>query len=260
MNATRLHQFSATKRSSSPDYVSLALKVLSEISSEVGGDVDEGGVVEIFCTALTKDSSVHRHQIVSHLHEMGLTNTDIIDEVIPAAARRIGEQWVSDELTFAEVTCSAARMQEMSRFLGTHEPRSLLELHPASKILLIVPKDEQHTMGVFVAADQFRRQGLTVEIAIGQDESDLKQTISDQPFAIFGISAASNGLIDPIRSIVDILKDFDETIPVALGGNILRIDADAKAKTNVDIATSSPFDVARLCTAPMLSGELASFK
>lgn len=260
MNATRLHQDSATKYASPADYVSLALKVLSEISSEVRGDVDSGKIVELFCSALTKDASVHRHQIVSYLHDQGLTNIDIIDGIIPAAARRIGEKWVTDELTFAEVTCGAARMQEMLRYLGVHEASSLCEGSHCPKILLIVPKGEQHTMGVFVAADQFRRQGMTVEVAIGQDANDLKRTMSSQQFSMFGVSAASKELINPVKTIVDILKEYDETIPVVLGGNILRIDADAQTKTNVDIATSNPSEVAKLCTLQKSSGDLAGYQ
>ena len=256
MNATQFRYAGKANSFASSNFAPLALKVLSTLADEAARCVDHDRIINVFCNALTKDTSMHRHQIVSYLQNLGLTNSDIVDKIIPAAARYIGERWVDDELTFAEVSCGAARMQELSRYLGDRTPDRLGADPSLTRMLLIIPRREQHTMGAFVAADQFRRLGMIVEIAIDQAENDLKKTIRTENFSLFGVSAASRRQIKPIKNIVDILKEYDETIPVALGGNILRIEESVQAKTNVDIALSSPSEIIALCGLPTPTGDL----
>lgn len=257
MDATQSRHESTSEHAAPSNFAPLALKVLSRIANDAASDVNHDSVIDVFCNALTKNTSHHRHQIVFDLQKLGLSNVDIVDRIIPAAARRIGERWVDDELTFAEVTCSAARMQEMSKHLGSRGRDWFGGDASKPRMLLIIPKNEQHTMGAFVAADQFHRLGLTVELALNQGAEDLKRTIKHGNFSLFGISAASRQLIKPVKNIVDILKEFDKTIPVVLGGNILRIDENVQAKTNVDIASPNPSEIVDLCGLPMPSSDVA---
>ncbi len=250
MDAELSHGLHTQNDTSSENYLQLALRALSELADSGKANLDQGQLLDAFCHAFTMDNSKYRDQILSHLKKAGLSDEEIIDRIIPTAARRIGEKWVKDELTFAEVTVSAARMQELSRFLGGRGSSVLNSIPLGFNMLLIIPKEEQHTMGAFVAADQFRRQGLWVHLAIGQDASELNQTVSHNHFSMVGISAASRRSLKPVKTIIDILKDRENSIPIVLGGNILNVVEDVQIKTNADHFTNNPHDAVKLCGLP----------
>lgn len=233
------------------NYVQLALRALSEMSRQDPAGFDRSQLLSAFCHAFTLEDSEHRTQVLSYLRRAGLTDEDIIDRIIPTAARRIGEQWVSDELTFAEVTIGAARMQELARMLGGRGSAVPTTIPLGFNALLIIPKEEQHTMGAFVAADQLRRRGMWVHMAIGQDASELHRTVSNDHFSMVGISAASRGSLKSVKSIVQILRDCDDSIPIVLGGNILNIVKDVKPESGVDHVTSDPTEAIEVCGLPI---------
>ena len=73
---------------------------------------------------------------------------------------RMGERWFANTLSFADVTIGAARLQETVRALD--QRRSMDARAYGDRILLVVPHTEHHTLGVFVASQQFRRRGVDV--------------------------------------------------------------------------------------------------
>lgn len=235
------------------NYLQLAMRALSELADSGHADLNQSQLLDAFCHAFTMEDSTHRDQIMAFLRKAGLTDEEIIDRIIPTAARRIGEQWVKDELSFAEVTKSAARMQELSRFLGGHESIVPSTIPLGFNILLVIPKEEQHTIGAFVAADQFRRQGLWVHMAIGQDAFELNRTVSNNHFSMIGVSAAGRRSLKSVKTIVDIIKERNNSIPIVLGGNILNTVEDLEIKTNADFLTTNPREAATFCALPLPS-------
>lgn len=257
MDAKRIAGLHSKDDASPTNYLQLALRALSELADNGKADLDYSQLLDAFCHAFTMDDSSHRDQILSYLRKAGLTDEEIIDRIIPTAARRIGEQWVKDEMSFAEVTKSASRMQELSRFLGGKDSVVPSTIPLGFNALLIIPKEEQHTMGAFVAADQFRRQGLWVHIAIGQNASELNRTVSNHHFSLVGISAASRRSLTSVKTIIDILKEKDNSLPIVLGGNILNTVEDIQVKTNADLVTSDPHAAVTFCGLPKASAMLS---
>ena len=45
----------------------------------------------------------------------GISSADIAEDYVPLAARKLGEAWVDDTLSFSQVTIGAARLQEIVR-------------------------------------------------------------------------------------------------------------------------------------------------
>ncbi len=232
------------------NYIQLALRALSEIAESDAHELDNAQFLEAFCQAFTMDDSTHRDEMLSYLRRANFSDDDIIDTIIPTAARRIGEKWVRDELTFAQVTISASRMQELARYLGGQRERAPTTIPLGFNALLIIPQQEQHTMGAFVAADQFRRQGLWVHLAIGQDAKEIRHTVASNSFSMIGISAAARRSLKSVKTIVEVLKVEDNCPPIVLGGNIMNIVDDVKDQTGVDLVTSSAREAVEFCGLP----------
>ena len=58
------------------------------------------------------------------------------------------------------------------------------------RILIAIPEGEEHTLGAFIAASQFRRYGIWVHMAIGQNADEIAQTVRNQGFDMLGISGS----------------------------------------------------------------------
>ncbi len=235
----------------SSNYVQLALRALSEFSAKDPKTFDHNQVVGAFCHAFTLEDVQHRVEVLDHLRQIGVSDQEIVDRIIPSAARRIGEQWVRDELSFVEVTIGASRMQDLARSLGGRSSSIPTTIPLGFNALLIVPKEEQHTMGAFVAADQLRRRGLWVHMAIGQDATELNRTVTNDHFSMIGISAASRASLKSVKTIVQILKEREQSIPIVLGGNILNVVEGVEYRTGVDVATSNVDTAIGVCGLPI---------
>ena len=63
----------------------------------------------------------------------------------------------------------------------------------------MIPPEEDHTLGAFVAANQFRRYGLWVHLAIGQSHDEVAETVAAQDFEMIGISGAGRRALESVR-------------------------------------------------------------
>ena len=97
-------------------------------------------------------------------------------DLLAPAARQLGTQWEADVTDFANVTLGVSRLQRIMRRLGdTFLQRDQPRQRGESALLTIIP-GEQHSFGLSMVAEFFRRAGLEpvhrpVFIAPGTDIS-----------------------------------------------------------------------------------------
>lgn len=191
-----------------------------------------------------------RHDIMARILARGVSPDAIVDEVIPATARYIGKLWGDDRLSFADVTIGTARLQETVRAMSNRH----LDQDPTEgpRILLIVPRTENHTLGIFVLSEQFRRLGCSVHIAVGALERDIVAMVRRTPFDMIGISAGSRRSLTAVR---DIVKGLRTNVPrnnkIVLGGAVTDLDVDLKLSTGVDYVCGSVEDALFKCNIEM---------
>lgn len=165
----------------------------------------------------------------------------LADGYIPEIARRMGQAWEDDRLTFAEVTMALARLQAILREIGSGWAADASGLVGAqAAVLLIVPEGEQHTLGALVMTGQLRRQGVSVCLRIGPKESDLRAMFARRQFDGAMLSLASEDRLEACKQLVQLLRDLSRNrIRIALGGNVVNHDAGALARrTGVDVVTN----------------------
>ncbi|ABD53080.1 cobalamin B12-binding domain-containing protein [Jannaschia sp. CCS1] len=212
------------------------------------------------CEAFLSDSNEDRHIVIHQMRLDGISANEIIDHVIPAVAAVLGQRWADDTLSFVEVTIGSARLQEAVRALIAHElsrdasniHRDTLSAGPdrvhTPKVLLLVPRPEHHTLGAFVAADQFRRFGYDVDIAVDQHPKQVAATLRDRRYCMIGISIAGRRTLASTRELVDIIRaTVTRVTPIVLGGSLLETDQDLKKATGVDYVARTVRDALELC-------------
>lgn len=240
---------------SSQDFLPLALQALSVLADDEERHANTLGetLLAEFCDAFLSADDMQRHGMIDALIKRGASKNDIIHSIVPSAARKIGEMWVRDEVSFAEVTISSARLQDLVRKFSEHSPLPPpgVTIPLGSNVLVVVPKEENHTMGAFVAADQLRRSGLWVHMALGQTANEIARSISSNNFAMVGISSASRRMVGPVSEIVSAIRLVSPKAQIALGGNIVNLVDGLKDLTGADIVTTNTREAVSACGLPI---------
>lgn len=199
-------------------------------------------LVEAF---ISPDEDTH-HDLLLKMRQDGVSVSDIIDHVLPAAARLMGERWADDTLSFADVSIGAARLQEAVRALSARERTRVAATAP--EILLLIPRPEHHTLGAFVLADQWRRMGFRVDVQMDLHPRQLADLLQRRRYAMIGITAAGRRTLASASELVDIIRrTCMRATPVVIGGPVLEKGADVCAVTGADHAARDAADALRAC-------------
>ncbi|NKX45063.1 cobalamin B12-binding domain-containing protein [Roseicyclus persicicus] len=200
------------------------------------------------CDAFISSDEEPRHEMLQRLRQDGVSTDDIIDHVIPAVARLMGERWFADDISFAHVTIGAARLQEAVRAFGWHDDSRNRAGEDAQAILLVIPRAEHHTLGTFVLADQLRRRGYTVHIAVDRHPRQVAEMLRKRRYVMIGITASGRRTLASARELVDIIRQTVTTVtPVILGGPILDKRLDVLGLTGADHTAADADMALRKC-------------
>ena len=202
-----------------------------------------------------------RHEMLLRLRQDGVSTNDIVDHIIPAVARLLGERWANDRISFADVTIGTARLQEAVRALGWHDKSRQKIAETAPVILLVIPRPENHTLGAFVLADQWRRMGFHVDIAMDQHPRQIAERVLKHRYAMIGITAAGRRTLASARELVDIIRlTVARVTPIFIGGAILDRDIDVLAITGADHTARDAGSALRKCGLIDTGWEAPSFE
>jgi methylmalonyl-CoA mutase cobalamin-binding subunit len=162
----------------------------------------------------------------------------LADVYIPEVARRLGEAWMLDGLTFAEVTMGTARLQAILREIGTNWSADAMGGADGATILVVLPVGEQHTLGAMVLAGRLRRKGISVAMRIAPHATDLAAYVASRNFDAAFVSVAVQDRLETCGKLVRTLKEATGgRLKVAVGGAVLDQGA-LMAQTGADMVSS----------------------
>lgn len=179
-------------------------------------------------------------QLIAMFHNECVSDELLAEYYIPEAARQMGEAWTKDDLTFAQVTIGASRLQAM-----LHDIQSRLRAHSAdptnnSSVLLIVPPGEQHTLGALVAMLEIRRRGVSVSLQIAPTLNDLSKLLALRSFEAVLISLGSAERVEICSKLVKTLKQLSKgRLRVAIGGAAAEDFRATLSESGADLVTQS---------------------
>lgn len=149
----------------------------------------------------------------------GLSFESVLLDWVTAAARLLGELWLEDEKTFAEVTLGMGTLHRMLNVL-----RFRWRPLPAYRgmVILLVAPCEQHTLAVHLLGDLLRRSGWEAVVKQNLAEEELVAMVSCEPAVMLGISATSPELLDPMKRMIGRARkaSLNRDLVVMLGGAI----------------------------------------
>jgi methylmalonyl-CoA mutase cobalamin-binding subunit len=166
----------------------------------------------------------------------------LADFYIPEVARRLGEAWEQDCLSFAQVTMGVARLQAILREIGSSWSADVLGPVDGPTLLVVLPQGEQHTLGAMVLSGRLRRMGISVSMRIAPALPELAAFVAARGFDGALISIASHDRLESCRRVVKTLKEASmDNMKVAIGGAIQEDVEEVIRLTGADLATNDIF-------------------
>lgn len=163
----------------------------------------------------------------------------LADIYIPEVARRLGQGWEDDNISFAEVTMGVARLQAILREIGATWVADDSATESTATVLMVLPSGEQHTLGALCVAGWLRRRGVSVCLRIAPSMSDLADLLTSRNFDGAMISIACDDKVEACARLVKALKEFSKNdLRVAVGGAIASFAEGALRDTGADIVTN----------------------
>lgn len=163
----------------------------------------------------------------------------LADIYIPVAARRMGEAWEDDRMSWMDVSMGVARLQSLLREIGVAWAADQAGDTGNGTILLIIPDREQHTLGPMVAMGQLRRFGVSVCLRIAPSYDELRSLVATRNFSGVMISVAVAEKLESVAKMVKFLKSTLTTpLPVVVGGAVMTTRDDVAACTGADLASN----------------------
>lgn len=176
-------------------------------------------VVEFARVVLERDPGAAAEH-VSAIIARGASLEGVFLDLLGPTARCLGDMWNEDLCDFTQVTVGLWRLQQIVRdlspaFADLAEPQD-----EARRALLVPVQGEQHTFGLFMVAEFFRRAGWDVWAGPIASAAELLDLVRSEWYAIVGISVGSHVRLEGLASTIHAVRRASRNrgVGVMVGG------------------------------------------
>ena len=188
-------------------------------------------------------------EYIEQLRDGGESLPAIYLNLLAPAARRLGELWESDECGFATATLGISRMHQVLLRFSSFFCANCTESPDDAKSVLVVPvPGEQHTFGLMMLVEFFRREGWRVWSGSPRNDAELVGLLESDRFDIVGLSVATernfNSVPDLLRCVRE--RSKNKNIKVIVGGRLFSEQPELAQKVGADATALNGVDAVRL--------------
>ena len=174
--------------------------------------------------------------LINIMQERGATPATLYLGIVTRAARCLGELWELDRCDFTQVTIGMGRLQQVLRALSPSFQLDAIRRARTESVLLVPAPGEQHTFGLVMLAEFFRREGWHVAggpLTSAKDAADMVHgTWMDVAGFSIGSTARLEGLAHCIRAVRRASNNRD--LFVMVGGPLFLTHPDLVARVGAD--------------------------
>jgi MerR family transcriptional regulator, light-induced transcriptional regulator len=132
----------------------------------------------------------------------GASIETIFVQLLAPTARYLGELWSEDLCSFADVTVGLCRLQRVLRELSPDFEAEGGAAGSGRRILLLPSPGEQHTFGLLMVAEFFRRERWDVSGGSWAQGSDAPALVAGDWYDVLGFSLGSEIHIKALAEII----------------------------------------------------------
>ncbi len=180
--------------------------------------------------------------VLTHLEGLrseGVAIEAIYLDILAPLVRRLGDLWISDQCDFTRVTVGTLGVQQVMRHFSFEFRGESGATLSDRRVLLATMPGEQHTFGVAMLAEFFRRDGWDVVEELPRSLADLIGRVRSQPFHLVGLSLSHDGFLGALASAIRAIRheSCNASTGIMVGGaafaghprRAVRVGADASA-------------------------------
>jgi MerR family transcriptional regulator, light-induced transcriptional regulator len=193
-------------------------------------------MVRDFTAAVLDVDETAATRFVDELRSSGVAIDDIYLGLFSSSARLLGEYWETDRSPFAEVALALWRLHRLVRDIS---PAFQGEAPAANRLLqaLLAPAPgEQHSFGLVLLSEYFRRAGWNVIPGPLQTNAEITRAVSADFLAIVGFSISSENNLDRLAASISTVrrKSRNRAVGVMVGGALFNERPDLVARVGAD--------------------------
>jgi MerR family transcriptional regulator, light-induced transcriptional regulator len=198
---------------------------------------------------LAPDENV-AHACIEAMRVRGISVETIYLDLLAPVARYLGEQWELDLCDFTEVTVGLGRLQQVLRELSPAFGPSN-QRPSGSSVLLLPGPGEQHTFGLVMVAEFFRRAGWDVGGGPWEAGADPVLMVQREWFDVVGFSLGNELQVDELAAVIKSVRAaaLNKSICVIVGGPIFIERPEFVAYVNADAAATDGGQAPELAAA-----------
>lgn len=203
-------------------------------------EVIDSSEVIAFAELSVKADSEAVADFVQALIAEGVSEEKIFTDLMAPAARHLGVLWEEDLCTFSDVAIGLMRMQQLTMRLGADFQQIRKTGNVGPRALFAPLPGSQHTLGILMVSDIFRREGWQVWMEFGGSEEAILAAVAKDWFSIAGLSIGSETEIPYLTSLVHKIRkaSCNPDIRVLVGGPLLNVDPGITALVGADFGSS----------------------
>lgn len=167
----------------------------------------------------------------------GVALERIYTDLLAPAARRLGELWEADLCDFTQVTLGLWRLQKVMYDLSpVFQTEAMRRSHTKRAMLVPVP-GSQHTLGVFMVSEFFRRAGWDVWGEPNTSRADLMRHVKNDWFDVIGFSVGAENQLAELASVILAVRQAsrNKAIHIMVGGPVFVAHPDWVSEVGADL-------------------------
>lgn len=183
---------------------------------------------------------------INVLRQRGVNTESLLLKLFAPTARRLGEMWEADAIDFVDVTVGTARLQQLLHQFSL--PTKADASGPARRVLLLPTPSEQHTFGLLMVGDFFRRYGWEVSGGTPISSERLPSAVADQWFALVGFSLSCERLVGLLSSTIKTVRQHSKNraVRIVVGGQVFVENKDLGHALGADLAVADAREAVEL--------------
>jgi MerR family transcriptional regulator, light-induced transcriptional regulator len=157
--------------------------------------------------------------------------------LITSVARHLDDLWLADVCSFMDVTLGLWRLQRVVRKLSPICQHEGSTRSPRYQALLVPLPGEQHTFGLYLVAEFFRRAGWSVRSMPLKAADDLVAIVRNEWFTLVGLSLSCENRLEELARQIHIIRQAscNHGICVMVGGAIFNEHPELVSQIGADL-------------------------
>jgi MerR family transcriptional regulator, light-induced transcriptional regulator len=173
---------------------------------------------------------------ITHFKSLGLSWQRICLDLIAPAARLLGDGWLADTLSFAQVSAGLSALLPAMRAAVGELPAPEMRGNGLRRILVLPTPNDRHVFGAQMLGEFFQSAGWDVDLMLPATRFDCIAAVSANLYDVVGVSLARTDLIPETRDLVAEIRSNSRNpqIMVMVGGPAISAGAGACEDVGAD--------------------------